>query len=346
MPSKRITTWPGISALSALIAGMLLAPLPVAADGDGFAFNDRARTGVSASRSGNSISVEAWAGGTTGTTNTAGTTATEFDSTAWTRWALSPCSTIMKPAANTGALFTPETKKQAATSQGIDCTTPNTATTIATTAHHAIATMTLPDTHHQLDPDPTTNQWHAAAVGQQLWFTLDNPGPQHTTTTNTDITITLTATPGAVTINHQPGHHQPRAPHHPHPLHHRTPTTHHHQRQPTLTSLRHQLPTPRPLHHHRHPHLDHHLDRPRTHRHRNHHPPRHRTHPRRHRTPLPPRPQQLTHTPTAHHRDHPGREPHTSVREIPPTPPTRTHNKGRGPTPQCGTGPGLRSINQ
>ncbi|MCT2994529.1 hypothetical protein EFN25_11550, partial [Propionibacterium freudenreichii] len=85
--------------------------------------------------SGNSISVEAWAGGSTATTNTAGTTATEFDSTAWTRWALSPCSTIMKPAANTGALFTPETKKQAATSQGIDCTTPNTATTIATTAH-------------------------------------------------------------------------------------------------------------------------------------------------------------------------------------------------------------------
>ncbi|SBN51862.1 hypothetical protein [Propionibacterium freudenreichii] len=147
--------------------------------------------------------VEAWAGGTTGTTNTAGTTATEFDSTAWTRWALSPCSTIMNPAANTGALFTPETKKQAATSQGIDCTTPNT-TTIATTAHHAIATMTLPDTTIKLDPDPTTNQWHAAAVGQQLWFTLDNPGPQHTTT-NTDITITLTATPGPVTIN--PGGH-------------------------------------------------------------------------------------------------------------------------------------------
>ncbi|MFK5160366.1 hypothetical protein ACI3QN_11690, partial [Propionibacterium freudenreichii] len=35
------------------------------------------------------VTVEAWAGGTTATTNTAGTTATEFDSTAWTRWALS-----------------------------------------------------------------------------------------------------------------------------------------------------------------------------------------------------------------------------------------------------------------
>ncbi|WP_147628961.1 hypothetical protein [Propionibacterium freudenreichii] len=163
-------------------------------------FDRRQSESTGLSQSGNSISVEAWAGGTTGTTNTAGTTATEFDSTAWTRWALSPCSTIMNPAANTGALFTPETKKQAATRQGIDCTTPNT-TTIATTAHHAIATMTLPDTTIKLDPDPTTNQWHAAAVGQQLWFTLDNPGPQHTTTTNTDITITLTATPGAVTIN-------------------------------------------------------------------------------------------------------------------------------------------------
>ncbi|WP_285118770.1 hypothetical protein [Propionibacterium freudenreichii] len=163
-------------------------------------FDRRQSESTGLSQSGNSISVEAWAGGSTGTTNTAGTTATEFDSTAWTRWALSPCSTIMNPAANTGALFTPETKKQAATRQGIDCTTPNT-TTIATTAHHAIATMTLPDTTIKLDPDPTTNQWHAAAVGQQLWFTLDNPGPQHTTTTNTDITITLTATPGPVTIN-------------------------------------------------------------------------------------------------------------------------------------------------
>ncbi|WP_230953323.1 hypothetical protein [Propionibacterium freudenreichii] len=164
-------------------------------------FDRRQSESTGLSQSGNSISVEAWAGGSTATTNTAGTTATEFDSTAWTRWALSPCSTIMKPAANTGALFTPETKKQAATSQGIDCTTPNTATTIATTAHHAIATMTLPDTTIKLDPDPTTNQWHAAAVGQHLWFTLDNPSHQHTTTTNTDITITLTATPGAVTIN-------------------------------------------------------------------------------------------------------------------------------------------------
>ncbi|WP_285132114.1 hypothetical protein [Propionibacterium freudenreichii] len=108
-------------------------------------FDRRQSESTGLSQSGNSISVEAWAGGSTGTTNTAGTTATEFDSTAWTRWALSPCSTIMNPAANTGALFTPETKKQAATRQGIDCTTPNT-TTIATTAHHAIATMTLPDT--------------------------------------------------------------------------------------------------------------------------------------------------------------------------------------------------------
>ncbi|MDK9643609.1 hypothetical protein FAM15346_000616 [Propionibacterium freudenreichii] len=195
MPSHRI----GIRTLfAALTAAGLLIPTAAAADGRGFG-----RT-TAFSGSGSTMRVEAWAGGTTGTTNTAGTTATEFDSTAWTRWALSPCSTIMNPAANTGALFTPETKKQAATRQGIDCTTPNT-TTIATTAHHAIATMTLPDTTIKLDPDPTTNQWHAAAVGQQLWFTLDNPGPQHTTTTNTDITITLTATPGPVTIN--PGGH-------------------------------------------------------------------------------------------------------------------------------------------
>ncbi|SBN60097.1 Hypothetical protein PFR_JS13-2_1164 [Propionibacterium freudenreichii] len=189
---KRLTQFIAATAIASLIT------LPAAADG--LSLGSRPDQAPRTSQSGNSISVEAWAGGTTATTNTAGTTATEFDSTAWTRWALSPCSTIMKPAANTGALFTPETKKQAATSQGIDCTTPNT-TTIATTAHHAIATMTLPDTTIKLDPDPTTNQWHAAAVGQQLWFTLDNPGPQHTTTTNTDITITLTATPGAVTIN-------------------------------------------------------------------------------------------------------------------------------------------------
>ena len=190
---KRLTQFIAATAIASLIT------LPAAADG--LSLGSRPDQAPRTSQSGNSISVEAWAGGTTATTNTADTTATEFDSTAWTRWALSPCSTIMKPAANTGALFTPETKKQAATSQGIDCTTPNTATTIATTAHHAIATMTLPDTTIKLDPDPTTNQWHAAAVGQQLWFTLDNPGPQHTTTTNTDITITLTATPGAVTIN-------------------------------------------------------------------------------------------------------------------------------------------------
>ncbi|SCQ77794.1 Hypothetical protein PFR_JS23_914 [Propionibacterium freudenreichii] len=183
-----------------VIVACCLTPMAALADVGSPGFDRRQSESTGLSQSGNSISVEAWAGGTTGTTNTAGTTATEFDSTAWTRWALSPCSTIMNPAANTGALFTPETKKQAATRQGIDCTTPNT-TTIATTAHHAIATMTLPDTTIKLDPDPTTNQWHAAAVGQQLWFTLDNPGPQHTTTTNTDITITLTATPGAVTIN-------------------------------------------------------------------------------------------------------------------------------------------------
>ncbi|MDK9301033.1 hypothetical protein FAM24252_000421 [Propionibacterium freudenreichii] len=188
-----------------VIVACCLTPMAALADVGSPGFDRRQSESTGLSQSGNSISVEAWAGGSTATTNTAGTTATEFDSTAWTRWALSPCSTIMKPAANTGALFTPETKKQAATSQGIDCTTPNTATTIATTAHHAIATMTLPDTTIKLDPDPTTNQWHAAAVGQQLWFTLDNPGPQHTTTTNTDITITLTATPGAVTIN--PGAH-------------------------------------------------------------------------------------------------------------------------------------------
>ncbi|WP_129931403.1 hypothetical protein, partial [Propionibacterium freudenreichii] len=193
---KRLTQFIAATAIASLIT------LPAAADG--LSLGSRPDQAPRTSQSGNSISVEAWAGGTTATTNTADTTATEFDSTAWTRWALSPCSTIMKPAANTGALFTPETKKQAATSQGIDCTTPNTATTIATTAHHAIATMTLPDTTIKLDPDPTTNQWHAAAVGQQLWFTLDNPGPQHTTT-NTDITITLTATPGPVTIN--PGDH-------------------------------------------------------------------------------------------------------------------------------------------
>ncbi|SCQ61352.1 Hypothetical protein PFR_JS9-2_1029 [Propionibacterium freudenreichii] len=129
-----------------VIMACCLMSLPAAADPQTLGLNDRQMEDVGLSQSGNSISVEAWAGGTTATTNTAGTTATEFDSTAWTRWALSPCSTIMKPAANTGALFTPETKKQAATRQGIDCTTPNTTTTIATTAHHAIATMTLPDT--------------------------------------------------------------------------------------------------------------------------------------------------------------------------------------------------------
>ncbi|CEI22593.1 Hypothetical secreted protein [Propionibacterium freudenreichii] len=190
-----------LTRVALLVAACCLMPMTATADSltPGRVSRDKQEVGLSTSDG--VVTVEAWAGGTTGTTNTAGTTATEFDSTAWTRWALSPCSTIMKPAANTGALFTPETKKQAATSQGIDCTTPNTATTIATTAHHAIATMTLPDTTIKLDPDPTTNQWHAAAVGQQLWFTLDNPGPQHTTTTNTDITITLTATPGAVTIN-------------------------------------------------------------------------------------------------------------------------------------------------
>ncbi|MDK9610509.1 hypothetical protein FAM15061_001222 [Propionibacterium freudenreichii] len=190
-----------LTRVALLVAACCLMPMTATADSltPGRVSRDKQEVGLSTSDG--VVTVEAWAGGTTGTTDTAGTTATEFDSTAWTRWALSPCSTIMKPAANTGALFTPETKKQAATSQGIDCTTPNTATTIATTAHHAIATMTLPDTTIKLDPDPTTNQWHAAAVGQQLWFTLDNPGPQHTTTTNTDITITLTATPGAVTIN-------------------------------------------------------------------------------------------------------------------------------------------------
>lgn len=189
-----------LTRVALLVAACCLMPMTATADSltPGRVSRDKQEVGLSTSDG--VVTVEAWAGGTTGTTNTAGTTATEFDSTAWTRWALSPCSTIMKPAANTGALFTPETKKQAATRQGIDCTTPNT-TTIATTAHHAIATMTLPDTTIKLDPDPTTNQWHAAAVGQQLWFTLDNPGPQHTTTTNTDITITLTATPGAVTIN-------------------------------------------------------------------------------------------------------------------------------------------------
>ncbi|MCT2978327.1 hypothetical protein FAM15190_000504, partial [Propionibacterium freudenreichii] len=75
-----------------VIVACCLTPMAALADVGSPGFDRRQSESTGLSQSGNSISVEAWAGGSTATTNTAGTTATEFDSTAWTRWALSPCS--------------------------------------------------------------------------------------------------------------------------------------------------------------------------------------------------------------------------------------------------------------
>ena len=75
---------------------------------------------------------------------------------------------------------------------GLDCDPQSQAASQAK-VREALAHIPLPTGDFYLDPNPDNNEWHAAAVGQNLWFTIDLPDRQHTVVTQDGITITLDA---------------------------------------------------------------------------------------------------------------------------------------------------------
>ena len=83
---------------------------------------------------------------------------------------------------------------------GLDCD-PQSQAASQTKVREALAHIPLPKGDFYLDPNPDNNEWHAAAVGQNLWFTIDLPERQHTIVTQDGITITLDAEAYNIRIN-------------------------------------------------------------------------------------------------------------------------------------------------
>ncbi|WP_143052923.1 hypothetical protein [Propionibacterium cyclohexanicum] len=72
---------------------------------------------------------------------------------------------------------------------------------VAALARQASARLDLPAAELRIDPDPADNEWHAGAVGEQLWLWTPDPGPQTTRVVEQGVEITLAATPGPLRID-------------------------------------------------------------------------------------------------------------------------------------------------
>lgn len=64
----------------------------------------------------------------------------------------------------------------------------------------AVARLRLPLPIPFIGPDPSKNEWHAAAVGYPLWLWTEQHDVQRASASVMGVTISLTATPGPVTF--------------------------------------------------------------------------------------------------------------------------------------------------